>query len=135
MGYKHEPMSEEEARAEIGGPTYGLKVLPGYDRRPRVLELARSQITDLTVTGRGRGPARLQLFEHALAPLADLPVREIVSASHLVVDLTLGRASCVHDYLPTPTGPTRSSTVVAPLDGCDGSSRWPAGWPAPGPRR
>jgi acetoacetate decarboxylase len=99
MGFKHAPMSEDDARAEIGRPTYGLKMLPGYDRRPRVLELARSQITDMTVKGAWTGPARLQLFEHALAPLADLPVREIVSASHLLVDLTLGRASCVFDYL------------------------------------
>jgi acetoacetate decarboxylase len=99
MGYKHAPMTEEAARAEIGRPTYGLKMLPGYDRRPRVLELARSQITDMTVTGAWTGPARLQLFEHALAPLADLPVREVVSASHLLVDLTLGRARCVFDYL------------------------------------
>jgi acetoacetate decarboxylase len=64
-----------------------------------VLELARSQITDITVHGAWHGPARLQLFEHALAPLADLPVREIVSASHIVVDLTLGRARCAYDYL------------------------------------
>ena len=99
MGFKHAPMSEDDARAEIGRPTYGLKMLPGYDRRPRVLELARSQITDMTVKGAWTGPARLQLFEHALAPLADLPVREIVSASHILVDLTLGRASCVFDYL------------------------------------
>jgi acetoacetate decarboxylase len=99
MGFKHAPMSDEDARAEIGRPTYGLKVLPGYDRRPRVLELARSQITDMTVNGAWTGPARLQLFEHALAPLADLPVLEIVSASHILVDLTLGRASCVFDYL------------------------------------
>jgi acetoacetate decarboxylase len=99
MGFKHAPLSDDDARAEIGRPTYGLKMLPGYDRRPRVLELARSQITDMTVQGAWSGPARLQLFEHALAPLADLPVREIVSASHIVVDLTLGRASCVHDYL------------------------------------
>lgn len=99
MGFKHAPLSEEAARAEIGGPTYGLKMLPGYDRRPRVLELARSQITDMAVKGAWTGPARLQLFEHALAPLADLPVREIVSASHILVDLTLGRASCVFDYL------------------------------------
>jgi acetoacetate decarboxylase len=99
MGFKHAPMSEEDARAEIGRPTFGLKMLPGYDRRPRVLELARSQITDMTVKGAWTGPARLQLFEHALAPLADLPVREVVSASHLLVDLTLGRASCVFDYL------------------------------------
>ena len=99
MGFKHAPMSEQDARAEIGRPTFGLKVLPGYDRRPRVLELARSQITDMTIKGAWTGPARLQLFEHALAPLADLPVREIVSASHILVDLTLGRASCVFDYL------------------------------------
>jgi acetoacetate decarboxylase len=99
MGFKHAPMGEDDARAEIGRPTYGLKMLPGYDRRPRVLELARSQITDMTIKGAWTGPARLQLFEHALAPLADLPVREIVSASHLLVDLTLGRASCVFDYL------------------------------------
>jgi acetoacetate decarboxylase len=51
------------------------------------------------VHGAWHGPARLQLFEHALAPLADLPVREIVSASHIVVDLTLGRARCAYDYL------------------------------------
>ena len=99
MGYKHVPMSDEDAIAEIGRPTFGLKVLPGYDRRPRILELVRSQITDITVRGAWTGPARLQLFEHALAPLADLPVREVVSASHVLTDLTLGRPAIVHDYL------------------------------------
>jgi acetoacetate decarboxylase len=99
MGFKHAPLSEEDAIAEIGRPTFGLKVLPGYDRRPRILELVRSQITDITIRGAWTGPARLQLFEHALAPLADLPVREVVSASHVLTDLTLGRASLVFDYL------------------------------------
>jgi acetoacetate decarboxylase len=99
MGFKHAPLTEDDAVAEIGRPTFGLKMLPGYDRRPRILELVRSQITDITVRGAWTGPARLQLFEHALAPLADLPVREIVSVSHIVADLTLGRASLVHDYL------------------------------------
>ncbi len=99
MGYKHAPMSEEDARAELGQPTYGLKMLPGYDRRPRILELARSQITDITIRGAWTGPARLQLFDHVSAPLADLPVREIVSASHILTDLTLGRAELVYDYL------------------------------------
>jgi acetoacetate decarboxylase len=99
MGYKHAPMSDEDAIAEIGRPTFGLKMLPGYDRQPRILELVRSQITDITIRGAWTGPARLQLFEHALAPLADLPVREIVSASHILTDLMLGRASLVFDYL------------------------------------
>jgi acetoacetate decarboxylase len=99
MGWKHEVLPEQDARAEITRPTYALKMLPGYDRRPRICELVRSQITDLTVKGAWTGPARLQLFEHALAPLADLPVREVVSASHILCDLTLGRPAIVHDYL------------------------------------
>lgn len=99
MGYKHFPMDEADARAEIGQPTYGLKILPGYGGEPRILELVRSRITDITIKGAWTGPARLQLFEHALAPLADLPVREVVAASHILTDLTLGRPSVVFDYL------------------------------------
>jgi acetoacetate decarboxylase len=99
MGYKHYPLDEEVARAEITRPTYALKLLPGYDRTPRICELVVSRISDLTIKGAWTGPARLQLFEHALAPLADLPVREVVSASHILCDLSLGRPSLVLDYL------------------------------------
>ncbi|GAA2774410.1 acetoacetate decarboxylase [Saccharopolyspora taberi] len=99
MGYKHHPMDLEEARAEITVPTFMLKIVPGYRGAPRVCELVRSQITDITVKEAHTGPARLQLFEHVLAPLADLPVREVVSASHILTDLTLGGAVPVHDYL------------------------------------
>ncbi len=99
MGYKHHELSEEDARAEIGAPTYGLKLLPGFDRKPRICELVRSQITQMTIKGAWSGPARLQLFEHVSAPLADLPVREIVSATHILTDLVLGRPALVHDYL------------------------------------
>ncbi len=99
MGYKHHELSEDDARAEIGAPTYGLKLLPGYDRRPRICELVRSQITSMTIKGAWTGPARLQLFEHVNAPLADLPVREVLSATHILTDLVLGRPALVHDYL------------------------------------
>ncbi|MEU6132664.1 acetoacetate decarboxylase [Saccharopolyspora sp. NPDC047091] len=99
MGYKHRPLDLEQAKAEITVPSFMLKIVPGYGREPRVCELIRSQITDITVKEAHTGPARLQLFEHVLAPLADLPVREVVSASHVVTDLTLGAATPVHDYL------------------------------------
>ncbi|MDF3287878.1 MULTISPECIES: acetoacetate decarboxylase [Streptomyces] len=99
MGYKHHPLDPGLAREQIAVPTYMLKIVPGYDGTPRVCELVRTQITDLVVKEAHTGPARLQLFEHVLAPLADLPVREIVSASHIVTDLTLDRAVPVHDYL------------------------------------
>src|ERR1700710_565331 len=70
MGFKHAPMSEDDARAEITQPTFALKILPGYDRKPRILELVRSQIGHITIKEAWTGPARLQLFDHALAPLA-----------------------------------------------------------------
>lgn len=99
MGYKHQALDAEAAKAEIGVPTFMLKLLPGYDRKPRICELVRMQISDITVRGAWRGPARLQLFEHVLAPMADFPVREVVAASHIVTDLTLSSAKVVHDYL------------------------------------
>ncbi len=36
---------------------------------------------------------------HALAPVAELPVLEVVSALHILSDLTLGLGKVVHDYL------------------------------------
>ncbi|MGW8378994.1 acetoacetate decarboxylase [Streptomyces sp. ODS28] len=99
MGYKHHPLDLDRARAEITVPTYMLKLVPGYDGRPRVCELVRTRISDVRVKEAWTGPARLELYAHALAPLADLPVREVVSASHLVTDLTLDAVTPVHDYL------------------------------------
>jgi acetoacetate decarboxylase len=45
------------------------------------------------------GSARLHLFEHALAPLADLTILEIVGAKHLLCDMTLDVGEIVFDYL------------------------------------
>jgi acetoacetate decarboxylase len=99
MGYKHKPLELELAKQEVGVLTFMLKILPDYTGRPRICELVRTQITNVTVKGAWKGPARLQLFEHALAPFADLPVQEIVSASHILTDLTLAPATLVYDYL------------------------------------
>jgi len=99
MGYKHKPYDHEKAKEEICVPTYMLKILPGYEKRPRICELVRTQINNIEIRGAWRGPARLQLFEHVLAPLADLPVREIISATHILTDLTLSPAAVIYDYL------------------------------------
>ncbi|MBV8095356.1 MAG: acetoacetate decarboxylase [Acetobacteraceae bacterium] len=103
MGYKYIAGDLDRARGEICVPTYMLKILPNYlsrhGGRPRICELIRTQIDTITVKGAWTGPARLQLFEHVCAPLADLPVREIVAASHVVTDLLLPAAEVVHDYL------------------------------------
>jgi acetoacetate decarboxylase len=99
MGYKHRPLDPGEAKAQIAVPTFMLKLVPGYDGAPRVADLVRTRITDIEIKQAWTGPARLQLFEHVLAPLADLPVREVVSASHIVTDLTLAPVRPVHNYL------------------------------------
>ena len=39
------------------------------------------------------------LHPHALAPVAELPVRQVISGVHFIADLTLGLGEVVHDYL------------------------------------
>jgi len=56
MGYKHKPLDLEKARQEVGVPTFMLKILPGYSGRPRICELVRTQITNVTVKVHGSGP-------------------------------------------------------------------------------
>ncbi|MEW4368430.1 acetoacetate decarboxylase [Paenibacillus kandeliae] len=99
MGYKHVPMDIEQAKQEICRPTFMVKMATDYTGQLRICDLVRTQITDIDVKWAWSGPARLQLFEHVLAPLADLPVREIVSASHILTDLTLNAAHPVYNYL------------------------------------
>ena len=100
MGYKWEPLDLDEAKAQITVPTFMVKLVPDvFTQGMRAAHLVRTEITDIVVKEAWTGPARLQLFEHALAPMADLPVREIVSASHIVTDLTLAPVRPVFDYL------------------------------------
>lgn len=99
MGYKHQTLDRELAHQEICQPTFMLKIVPDYDGTQKVCRLMRTQIKNPTIHGAWTGPARLQLFAHALAPLADLPVLEVVSASHIVTDLGLSMPDVVYDYL------------------------------------
>ena len=99
MGYKHRPFDHDKALAAVTGENYLLKIIPHVDCTPRVCELVRYRCEDVTLHGAWQGPAALQLFEHALAPVARLPVREVLGAVHILTDLTLGLGEVVHDYL------------------------------------
>lgn len=46
-----------------------------------------------------RGPAALELSPHALAPLSDLPVLEVLTGTHFVADFTLNLGEVVYNYL------------------------------------
>ena len=100
MGFKYSELDVaiEEQRI-VNTPGYLLKIIPDVDSKPRICELVRYYCKNVKVHGAWTGPARLQLFEHALAPMADLPVLEIVGAKHLLCDLTLDVGEVVFDYL------------------------------------
>lgn len=101
MGYKHRAMPEQAALHALSEPGFLLKIIPHVDGTPRICELVRYHLTDLVFKGAWTGPGALDLYPHALAPVADLPVLEVISAVHLIADLTLGLGEVVHDYLAT----------------------------------
>jgi acetoacetate decarboxylase len=99
MGYKHEAISREKALAALAEPGFLLKIVPHVDGTPRICEIVRYALGDVDLHGAWRAPAALALYPHALAPVSDLPVLEVISGVHLVADLTLNLGEVVHDYL------------------------------------
>jgi acetoacetate decarboxylase len=99
MGYKHHALDAAKILKSMLEPNYLLKIIPHVDCSPRICELVRYYLADVTVKGAWEGPAGLELFDHALAPVAELPVLEVLSATHIIADLTLGLGEVIHDYL------------------------------------
>ena len=108
MGYKHRALDTAQVLASLQQPNFLLKIIPHVDCTPRVCELVRYHCQDVTIKGAWQGPAALQLFEHALAPVARLPVLEVVGAVHILTDLTLGLGEVVHDYLADGASPRKN---------------------------
>ncbi len=99
MGYKHRTLDAGPIKAALEAPSFLLKIIPDVDCTPRICELVRYYLKDITVKGAWSGPAGLELHAHAMAAVSDLPVLEVVSAVHILSDLTLGLGEVVHDYL------------------------------------
>jgi acetoacetate decarboxylase len=110
MGYKHRQADFAAVEASLEAPNFLLKVIPHVDGSPRICELVQYHLEDVMLKGAWTGPAALALTPHALAPVAELPVLEVVLAVHIVADLTLGLGEVVHDYLsPRVTQSIRST--------------------------
>ena len=99
MGFKHRAADPNPILESLRRPNYLLKIIPHVDASPRICELVDYRLEDITLKGAWTGPAALDLRPHALAPVADLPVRRVISATHILADLTLGLGKVVHDYL------------------------------------
>jgi acetoacetate decarboxylase len=99
MGFKHRALDNDKILASLSAPNFLLKIIPHVDGSARICELVQYFCEDITVKGAWEGPAALELFHHALAPVAALPVLEVISGIHIQSDLTLGLGTVVHDYL------------------------------------
>jgi acetoacetate decarboxylase len=99
MGYKHKQADVAAAKTALAAPNFLLKIIPHVDGTPRICELVEYYLEDIAVKGAWSGPAALDLHAHALAPVAELPVLEVLSGIHILADLTLGLGKVVHDYL------------------------------------
>jgi acetoacetate decarboxylase len=99
MGFKHRALDPASVLASLKKPNYLIKIMPHVDATPRICELVRYHLQDITIKEAWSSPADLQLFNHVVADVAKLPVLEVLSAVHFVADLTLGLGEVVHDYL------------------------------------
>ncbi len=99
MGYKHRGADLAAVKASLAAPNFLLKMVPHVDGSARICELVEYSLDDVVLKGAWTGPAALSLHPHALAPVAELPVLEVISGVHILADLTLGLGKVVHDYL------------------------------------
>ncbi len=113
MGYKHTQADLAAIKTTLSAPNFLLKIIPHVDGSARICELVEYYLEDITIKGAWTGPGALSLSPHAMAPVADLPVLEVLSTVHILSDLTLGLGKVVHDYLaPSIEKPTGSKQKV-----------------------
>lgn len=99
MGYKHHEGDKEVILAAQKKPIFLLKNIPGVDGKPQVNQLTKTYLSNVTVKGAWTGPGSIELHPHALAPVADFPIKKIISVDHFICDLTLPYGEVAEDYL------------------------------------
>ena len=87
-------------------PTEAVNARDHRDGSRRVCEPVEYHLEDVALKRAWTGSAALALTRHALAPVAEPAVVEVVSALHILADLTLGLGKAVHDYLSQPIEPS-----------------------------
>jgi len=93
-------VSKDGRESVRSGPSF--ETLRGACHRARIRATrwqAPVDEEDITLKEAWTGPAALGLFPHALADVARLPVREVMSALHFKADLTPGLGSVAFDYM------------------------------------
>lgn len=99
MAYKYDPVDLSAVTGDMLHTNFNLKVIPSVSGALDVLQLVSYELQDLKVHWAFRGPAALEFHAHAMAPLAGVPVREVLYGTHLLTDLTLPYGRVAVDYL------------------------------------
>nr|NGX34051.1 putative acetoacetate decarboxylase [Candidatus Anoxychlamydiales bacterium] len=99
MGYKYKELDKKAILKSMNEPQFLLKIIPDVNGKLKICELVQYATKNIKIKGAWTGPASLELHPHSLAPVANLPVLEVVSAIHFISDLTLGYGKVVYDYL------------------------------------
>lgn len=89
----------ETLAKKMGKTQVNLKFIPDVDGSPAIAQLVAYNLSDIDVKGAWSGPARLHLVPHVNAPVADLPVKNVIGGMHFIADLTLPYGRVLHDYL------------------------------------
>ncbi len=100
-----------------------LKLIPDVDGSLAIAQLVAYNLTDIDLKGAWESPARLDLRPHVNAPVADLPVRRVVTGKHFVADLTLPYGRVLYDYR-TEHPDVHGSVKEAVHAGTDGQRPW-----------
>jgi len=99
MGYKYREWDKHKLLETLKKPVFLLKNIPNVDGTPLINQLTKTYLSDITVKGAWTGPGSLEVHPHALAPIADLPVKKVLSSIHFITDLTLPYGEVVEDFL------------------------------------
>jgi acetoacetate decarboxylase len=109
MGYKHEnliiddgdPATDDtkEVIEKLSKTQVNLKLIPHVDGTLAIAQLVAYKLIEIKVKGAWSGPARLHLVQHVNAPVADLPIRKVITGTHFIADLTLPYGKVLYDYL------------------------------------
>lgn len=99
MGYKHQKVDMDTVAEALKQQSFLLKAIPSANGKPEICQLVRYYLEEINMKGAWTGPVALELHPHALARVADLPIKKIISGIHFVCDLTLPYGEVVKDYL------------------------------------
>lgn len=99
MLYKNMPIDPVVIKSSLEDPGFLIKSIPDVTGGIAICQLVKYKMIDVNVKWAFTGDATLQLNPHIIANVASLPVKNVLSASHFLADLTLPFGEVVIDYL------------------------------------